>query len=90
MLLFNTETGFPVCLLFDNGYLTNLRTGTAGGVAAKYLAGQKINQVSIIGSGSQGRFQLNALSRIKSFSKVRVWEIPPENVEQYILKICSP
>jgi len=84
MLLFNAETGFPVCLLFDNGYLTNLRTGAAGGVAAKYLAGQEINQVGIIGSGSQARFQLHALSRIKSFSRVRVWGIPPESIEQYI------
>lgn len=84
MLLFNADTGFPVCLLFDNAYLTDLRTGAAGGVAAKYLAPQKINQVGIIGSGNQGRFQLRALTKIRAFSKVKIWGIPPESIDQYI------
>src|SRR3989449_3018078 len=33
VLVFDATTGFPQAVLFDNGYLTNLRTGAAGGPA---------------------------------------------------------
>jgi ectoine utilization protein EutC len=84
MLLFDAETGFPISLLFDNAYLTQLRTGAAGAVAAKYLAPKKIEQVGIIGSGEQGRFQLRALNKVRAFSRVKIWGVPPESIEQYI------
>jgi len=38
MLVFSAVTGFPEAILLDNGYLTELRTGAAGAVAAKYMA----------------------------------------------------
>src|SRR5256712_6137381 len=31
VLVFDATTGFPQAVLFDNGYLTDLRTGAAGG-----------------------------------------------------------
>src|ERR1700722_1137566 len=36
MLLFDKETGSPLCLLQDEGYLTDIRTAAAGCIAAKY------------------------------------------------------
>lgn len=50
MLVFDAETGFPVALLLDNGYLTDLRTGAAGAVAAKYLSKSALNKVAVIGA----------------------------------------
>jgi ornithine cyclodeaminase/alanine dehydrogenase-like protein (mu-crystallin family) len=38
MMVLDTETGVPRAALFDNGYLTDLRTGLAGAVAARHLA----------------------------------------------------
>ena len=38
MVLVSAETGRPVAVLLDNGYLTDVRTGIAGAIAARYLA----------------------------------------------------
>ncbi len=37
MFLFSQKTGQPVCVLFDEGYLTDIRTAIAGSIAAKRL-----------------------------------------------------
>jgi ornithine cyclodeaminase len=50
MLAFDASTSFPAALLLDNGYLTDLRTGAAGGVAANYLANPVLNKVTVISS----------------------------------------
>ena len=73
VLAFDAATGAPAALLFDNGFITDLRTGAAGGVAARYLAPQGVETVAIIGTGAQARYQLDALALERSFSEVRVW-----------------
>ncbi|MFQ5536265.1 MAG: ornithine cyclodeaminase family protein [Gemmatimonadota bacterium] len=73
MLLFDAETGFPRGLLFDNGYLTDLRTAAAGGLAARLLAPARPLRVAIIGAGVQARLQLRLLARVRKLHSVRVW-----------------
>ena len=84
MLVYKARTGELEAILFDRGYLTDLRTAAAGAVAAKYLAKADINRVSMIGSGVQARLQLQSLAEVRSFSEVFVWSRQPENVEQYV------
>ena len=51
-----------------------LRTGAAGGVAAKHLAPEAVRTVAVIGAGAQARYQLDALAIVRpGFSSVRVW-----------------
>src|SRR5262249_61684520 len=38
MAVFDATTGLPVALLLDNGFLTDIRTGAAGAIAAEALA----------------------------------------------------
>ncbi len=42
MVLISAQTGRPIAILLDNGYLTDLRTGIAGAIAAKHLAREEI------------------------------------------------
>ena len=51
MVLISAETGFLQALLVDNGYLTELRTGLAGALAADALACREIATVGVIGTG---------------------------------------
>ena len=83
MVLISTKTGFPEALLLDNGYLTHVRTGAAGAVAAKYLALKNINTAGVIGAGNQARFQMRALKLVRDFGKVLVYGILPGEAEQY-------
>ncbi len=84
MLLFHSETGFPQAVLLDNGYLTHVRTGAAGAIAAKYLAREDIHTVGILGAGRQARFQLLALQQVRRFQRVLVYARDPEHVRAYI------
>jgi ectoine utilization protein EutC len=73
LMVFDAETGVPRCVLFDNGYLTDLRTGLAGAVAARHLSRQDSSVVGIVGAGAQARFQLEALMLVRSVERCRVW-----------------
>ena len=84
MVVFSAITGFPLAILLDNGYLTELRTAAAGGVAAKFMAPQSVHQVAIIGAGSQGRWQLEALACVRKFNKVLIYDHHQKNISRYI------
>jgi ornithine cyclodeaminase len=74
VIVFDSETGEPAAFLLDGGYLTSVRTGAAGGVAAKHLAPEQVWTVAVIGSGDQARFQLDALALVRpGFTHVRIW-----------------
>ena len=71
-LVFSAETGMLSAILFDNGYLTELRTGAAGALAADLLAPAEIEQAAIIGAGGQARYQLEALLGVRRPQRVVV------------------
>jgi len=71
-LVFSAETGILSAILFDNGYLTELRTGAAGALAADLLAPADIEQAAIIGAGGQARYQLEALLGVRRPQRVVV------------------
>ena len=82
MLAFDAATGFPEALLLDNGYLTDLRTGAAGAVAAKYLAKPVLEKVAVVGTGIQARFQLRALAVVRDIPRVTLWGRTKTHAEQ--------
>jgi len=81
MLVVSAETGFLQGVLLDNGYLTQVRTGAAGAVAAKYLATQPADSVGVIGSGVQARFQMVALMLVRPYSTIRMFSLDAEDVK---------
>ena len=83
MLLFNQKTGEPVGGLFDKGYLTDVRTGVAGAIAAKYLAPRKIRRIGIVGTGTQARLQLTHLESVISCKDTIVFGRDGAKLEQY-------
>ncbi len=89
MVLICAETGNPMAILLDNGYLTDVRTGIAGALAAKYLALKEIRVAGVIGSGMQARFQIRALRLVRDFSKLMIYGIVPEEVDAYVKEISA-
>jgi ornithine cyclodeaminase/alanine dehydrogenase-like protein (mu-crystallin family) len=84
VLVFDARTGVPIALLFDNGFITDLRTAAAGAVAAKHLAPRDPDVVGVVGSGTQARMQVELLSRVRSFGEVRVWGRSPERARRCV------
>jgi ornithine cyclodeaminase/alanine dehydrogenase-like protein (mu-crystallin family) len=83
MALFDAATGMPLGLLFDNGFLTDLRTGAAGAIAADCLARRVIDTVGVIGSGVQARFQVACLREVRQFRRLVAWSIDAPGLEAY-------
>lgn len=84
MVLVSAKTGRPEAVLLDNGYLTDVRTGIAGGIAAKHLSRENITTAGVIGSGMQARFQLRGLRLVRQFQELLVFGIDPQEVDQYV------
>lgn len=72
IVLFDPATGEPKALIGAN-YLTGLRTGAAGAVAAKYLARATSRKIALFGSGIQSEMQIRALLEVFPVETVAVY-----------------
>jgi alanine dehydrogenase len=82
ILLLSPETGAPLAVM-DGTLITNMRTGAAAAVAAKYLARKDSKIVGIVGSGAQARTQLVTLNEVIGITEVRVEDVVPGKAKQY-------
>jgi ornithine cyclodeaminase len=83
MLLFSRQTGVPLCILLDEGHLTQIRTAAAGAVAARYFAPRQVRRAGIFGAGVQGRLQLEYLRQVRDVREAVVWGIDRPELERY-------
>ena len=72
VVVLSAKTGFCEAVMLDNAYLTDLRTGLAGAVAARHLAPETVRTVGVLGSGAQARYQVRALRLVRDFGRVLV------------------
>lgn len=79
ILLFDSETGQSKALLGAN-YITGLRTGAAGAVAAKYLARKDSSKVAVFGSGIQSEMQMRALISLFTIEEITVYSPVKESL----------
>jgi alanine dehydrogenase len=70
--LFDAANGRLLAMI-EADYLGMMRTGAAGGVAAKYLARADAATVGVFGSGWQARSQIEALCRVRPVNLVKVF-----------------
>lgn len=85
ILLHDLATGELLAIL-ESGFITALRTGMAGALAADILARQAAHNVAIIGAGVQGRYLLQAWASLRPVSQVIVYDTMPERAITYSLE----
>jgi ornithine cyclodeaminase len=83
MAVFDAMTGLPTALLLDNGFLTDIRTGAAGAVAADVLAPRDVGVVGVLGSGLQARHQVQCLRVVRTFNRLVAWSPNTDHLEAY-------
>ncbi len=83
VVLSDPKTGFPLAIM-DGTEITNLRTGAAGGIAAKFLARKDSSVVSLVGCGVQARTQLLALKELFRIKKVFIWGCKPQHAVKFL------
>jgi ornithine cyclodeaminase len=89
MLLMSARTGLLEALLLDNGYLTDLRTGIAGAIAAQHLAPRQVDTAGVIGTGMQARFQMRALKLVRDFRRIAVYGRRETAVRLYVAEMSA-
>jgi alanine dehydrogenase len=91
IILSDPNSGFPLCIM-DGTLITNLRTGAAGGIAAKYLARRNSSVIGLVGCGAQARTQLIALKELFSIKLIYVWGNKIEYAKKFLkdTKSLSP
>lgn len=83
IILCDPETGRPLVIM-SGEYITNIRTGAAGGVAVKYLARSDSTVVGMIGAGIRARTQLLAIIEVlPSIKEVKVFDLRKEVSQRY-------
>jgi len=84
IILIDPKTGAPSAIMAGT-WITALRTGAAGAVAAKYLANPNPKTIGLIGAGTQAKTQLIGLQTVfDTIKQVRVWDINAKAVEKYV------
>ena len=74
VVLNSIGTGAPLAVI-SGTYLTDVRTGAAGGVAADRLARRDATVVGMVGAGRQAETQLRAISLVREIEAVKVIDL---------------
>ncbi len=86
VIVFDARTGSPIAFLLDGGFVTDQRTGAAGGVAARWLAPERVEVVAVIGTGLQARKQVEALRVLRPPPReIRVWGRDPARAADVVI-----
>lgn len=83
MLLFSQKTGQILSVLLDEGHLTNIRTASAGAIAAKYMAPKNVKRIGIFGAGTHGRLQPIYLQKVLQCKNIITWGTNQEELDIY-------
>jgi alanine dehydrogenase len=82
VLLYRAESG-ELTALIEADYLGQVRTGAASAVATKYMARPEARVLGIIGTGTQARTQLAAVSEVRELQTIRAFGRDRGRLENY-------
>jgi ornithine cyclodeaminase/alanine dehydrogenase-like protein (mu-crystallin family) len=82
VLLYNTESGAPLAAM-DGRLITEMRTAAVSAAITRYLAPKESRVLALLGSGVQAHSHVEALSRVRDFSEVRVWSRTAHHAEWF-------
>ncbi|MGH9320124.1 MAG: ornithine cyclodeaminase family protein, partial [Vicinamibacteria bacterium] len=86
--LVDAETGLPTAII-DGTYLTALRTGAASGAATDLLARPDARTVAVLGTGVQGRTQLQAVCAVRPIERVLVFDTRRGTAEKFLAEMAD-
>lgn len=89
IILSEIEHGFPIGFM-EGTLCSNIRVGSMGALAAKYLARQDSESIGFIGAGEQAKMHLIAMkSAIPSLKECRIGAKLPEEEQQFVSEMSA-
>lgn len=86
IIILDIATGMPVAII-NATKLTDMRTGAAGAIAAKYLSPKKEIVLGLIGTGRQAEAQYRAISRELEICEIKCWSRNSLHAEKFAREI---
>jgi ornithine cyclodeaminase/alanine dehydrogenase-like protein (mu-crystallin family) len=86
--LHDARTGSLLAIM-DSTFITAMRTGLAGALAAHTLARADAATVAVVGAGIQGAFQLRALARLRQLRHIIVHDIDPGRAAAFAARMAD-
>lgn len=77
IVIFRPETGEPLAIL-DGRLITEMRTAAVTAAYIDAVAPAGVKTLAILGAGAQGRRHVEALSQVRAFADIRIWNRTPE------------
>lgn len=87
-LILDIATGIPTAILNATG-LTDLRTGSAGAIAAKHLSPKREIVLGVVGSGRQAETQIRATSCELKIREIKIWSRELDHAEKLAGKFSA-
>jgi ornithine cyclodeaminase/alanine dehydrogenase-like protein (mu-crystallin family) len=81
ILLFRPETGEPMVIM-DGRLITEMRTAAVTATYIDAVAALDVKTLAILGAGTQGKSHIEALSHVRKFEEIRIWNRTRERAEQ--------
>jgi len=82
ILLFDPKDGQPLAVL-DGRLITEMRTAATSAAVVRKVAPGEAKVLAILGSGVQALSHLEAMTRIRPISDIRIWSRTPENARKF-------
>ena len=83
IILNDPRNGLPVAFM-DGSYITAMRTGSAGAVAAKYLAREDASTMGVVGTGVQAMYQIAATVKVRKIKDIVVFDVNPKAAAAFV------
>ncbi|MFJ8063652.1 ornithine cyclodeaminase family protein [Psychrobacillus sp. NPDC096426] len=75
--------------MMDSAYITAVRTGATTGLATKYLAREDAKTIGLIGSGLEGRTNLEAVCAVRKIDSAKVFSPTPARREAFAIEMSE-
>lgn len=73
--------------IVEANHLGMMRTGAAGGVAARWLAREDAKVAGVFGAGWQAQGQIEALAAVRRLERVKVWSRTAEKLAKFCARM---
>lgn len=86
IMVFDSSTGVPLAIM-DGEVITAMRTGAVSGLATSLLAKKDACTAAIIGTGTQGETQLEAVCNVRNIRKAYVFDTQVARANAFAAKM---
>ncbi|MBW2366679.1 MAG: ornithine cyclodeaminase family protein [Deltaproteobacteria bacterium] len=86
IVLFEPETGEPLVIM-DGRLITEMRTAAVTAAYIDAVAEPDVKTLAMLGAGTQAKSHIEALSHVREFGEIRIWNRTPERAEKLATEV---